>query len=181
MCVCVCVCVCVRVGKSVVWFSPISERKVKPYRKNWALKKPAINSVLSKNHPASLAVNGDRSNDYNHGSCSQTIVCQDPWWQVDLLEYVLVDTVFIVNRGDCCGMYAIELLSPYCKKQTAVFVSTTRFRTLRAQSWMFCFNCVIHLSVVYYIVNVLLCYIALHYIALHCITLHCIVLHCIAL
>ena len=87
----------------------IADRMVKPYRKNWALKKPAHHGNVSEHYGASRAVDGDITDVLHYGSCSQTAKCKYPWWQVHLLEFILVDAVYIVTRGDCCGMYTIEV------------------------------------------------------------------------
>uniref|UniRef100_A0A6Q2XXY3 C-type lectin domain-containing protein n=1 Tax=Esox lucius TaxID=8010 RepID=A0A6Q2XXY3_ESOLU len=50
---------------------------------------------------ASLAIDGNRSTDANHGFCSHTNEDLNPWWRVDLLEVYRVTTVNITNRVGC--------------------------------------------------------------------------------
>ncbi|KAL3059702.1 hypothetical protein OYC64_014324 [Pagothenia borchgrevinki] len=53
---------------------------------------------------ASSAIDGNRDNKFDSGSCTHTDPESDPWWRVDLLEPYIVTSVIISNRGDpCCG------------------------------------------------------------------------------
>lgn len=71
---------------------------------NVALNKPVFQS--SKYRPendANKTVDGNRDDNYFHGSCTHTLHEVQPWIVVDLEgEYEIVG-VEIVNRGDCCG------------------------------------------------------------------------------
>lgn len=68
---------------------------------NLALGKPASQS--STYSPASLAVDGNRDGNYDHGSVAHTNNDGDSWWQVDLQEVQSVGEVVISNRTDCCS------------------------------------------------------------------------------
>ena len=51
--------------------------------------------------PSRDAVDG-----YSEASCIHSeinVYLQNPWWRVDLERMELVNEVYIVNRGDCCG------------------------------------------------------------------------------
>ena len=49
------------------------------------------------------AVDGNSNTDFNVGSCAHTLDEKQPWWRVDLGNVELVNEVYVVNRGDCCG------------------------------------------------------------------------------
>ncbi|CAJ1063012.1 fucolectin-1-like [Xyrichtys novacula] len=51
---------------------------------------------------ASNAIDGNRDNDYNHGSCTHTLAQVNPWWRVDLLDHYIITSIVVTNRGDCC-------------------------------------------------------------------------------
>ncbi|XP_033980152.1 fucolectin-1-like [Trematomus bernacchii] len=52
---------------------------------------------------ASSAIDGNRDNKFNSGSCTHTDAESNPWWRVDLLEPYIVTSVIISNRRDCCS------------------------------------------------------------------------------
>ena len=68
---------------------------------NLALNKPAWQSSEFYEHPANMAVDGDRNPDYYNESCSHTSRDDGPWLTVDLQEEYLITVVNITNRGDC--------------------------------------------------------------------------------
>ncbi|XP_070203200.1 uncharacterized protein [Littorina saxatilis] len=75
---------------------------------NLAKGKPSSQSSLYKggaNGGSSLlAVDGNRSQRYNDGSCTHTRTDPGPhWWQVDLEQTVTVTAVVLYNRGDGRG------------------------------------------------------------------------------
>lgn len=70
---------------------------------NLALGKPAIQSSTYSAATASLAVDGNRDGNYDHGSVSHTNNVDNNWWQVDLGAVEPVGDVVIWNRTDCCG------------------------------------------------------------------------------
>ncbi|CAH1273957.1 Hypp5244 [Branchiostoma lanceolatum] len=77
---------------------------------NIALGRPAYQKSLDFGGEADRAVDGNRDSNYNHGSCTHTIITEDdPWWYVDLGKTVTVDHVAIVNRLDCCS----EKITPF--------------------------------------------------------------------
>ncbi|XP_056122174.1 fucolectin-5-like [Rhinichthys klamathensis goyatoka] len=51
---------------------------------------------------ASNAIDGNRDSHYEHGSCTATIIQDDPWWRLDLLDKYVVTAITITNRKDCC-------------------------------------------------------------------------------
>ncbi|XP_034001797.1 fucolectin-4-like [Trematomus bernacchii] len=51
---------------------------------------------------ASNAIDGNRYNHFQSGSCTHTDEESNPWWRVDLLEPYVVTSIIISNRGDCC-------------------------------------------------------------------------------
>ncbi|KAL0963957.1 hypothetical protein UPYG_G00315770 [Umbra pygmaea] len=51
---------------------------------------------------ASNAIDGNRNSNYFDGSCTHTKAQAYSWWRVDLLKQYKINTVIIVNRGDCC-------------------------------------------------------------------------------
>ena len=53
-------------------------------------------------YPASFAVDGILETNAIKG-CSQTNWEANPWWRVDLGSRQNVSSVYILNRGDCCG------------------------------------------------------------------------------
>ena len=52
---------------------------------------------------SSNAVDGDGNTNFAGGSCAHTLYEKQPWWRVDLENVELVNEVYVVNRGDCCG------------------------------------------------------------------------------
>ena len=52
---------------------------------------------------SSNAVDGNANTNFFDGSCAHTLNEKRPWWRVDLENVELVNEVYVVNRGDCCG------------------------------------------------------------------------------
>ena len=52
---------------------------------------------------SSNAVDGNSNTNFNDGSCAHTLNGKQPWWRVDLGNVELVNEVYVVNRGGCCG------------------------------------------------------------------------------
>ena len=48
-------------------------------------------------------MDGNSNAKFTVGSCTHTKDEKQPWWRVDLGNVELVNNVYIVNRGDCCG------------------------------------------------------------------------------
>ena len=63
-----------------------------------ALSQPATQSSVFDRKGASLAVDGNTNRDLSQGSCSHTLLQNDPWWRVDLGASLPVAEVVIVNR-----------------------------------------------------------------------------------
>ena len=49
------------------------------------------------------AIDGNTNDTYKQESCTHTSKESDPWWTVTFKYDILVKTVVIVNRGECCG------------------------------------------------------------------------------
>merc|ERR1719471_319527 len=53
---------------------------------------------------SSRAVDGDASSNYGKSSCTHTCYNRGhAWWEVDLGQTYMIETVRVTNRGDCCG------------------------------------------------------------------------------
>lgn len=71
---------------------------------NVALKGEATQSSTYSFATASKAIDGRRNPYYNSGFCSQTLGNQaDPWWRVDLRNTLIITSVKVTNRRDCCA------------------------------------------------------------------------------
>ncbi|XP_070546444.1 uncharacterized protein [Ptychodera flava] len=70
--------------------------------KNLAIKKPASQSSHYGDGSATKAVDGDKSSEYDHRSCTHTEYEYEPWWKVDLGDIYEIYEIVITNRGDCC-------------------------------------------------------------------------------
>nr|XP_006817443.1 PREDICTED: fucolectin-like [Saccoglossus kowalevskii] len=61
-------------------------------------------STDNENGIAEHAVDGDKSGNWLHNSCSHTSgLANEPWWRVDLAEIHCISRVVITNRQDCCS------------------------------------------------------------------------------
>lgn len=70
---------------------------------NLALRRPAVQSSSSGLAGGAInAVDGSRDGHWQHGSCSQTQLEEEPWWRVDLGQRRAVAAVLVRNRLDCC-------------------------------------------------------------------------------
>lgn len=88
---------------------------------NLALGKPAAQSSTLADYAttgAAAAVDGNTDGKFFNGSVTHTNLDPHPWWQVDLLASVPLQSIAIWNRTDCCG----DRLRDYW-----VFVSDTPF------------------------------------------------------
>ncbi|KAE8599792.1 hypothetical protein XENTR_v10017333 [Xenopus tropicalis] len=59
-------------------------------------------STYRPEYNAATAVDGNKNSNMMLGSCSHTNSDNPAWWQLDLKKRYKVETVVIVNRGDCC-------------------------------------------------------------------------------
>lgn len=48
------------------------------------------------------AIDSNMRSDWGGGSCTHTHRHQNPWWEVDFKEDTRIDSVRVLNRGDCC-------------------------------------------------------------------------------
>ena len=69
---------------------------------NLSLGRIATQSSTSHNGVASRAVDGDTNGTYRDQSVTHTSNSNQPWWQVDLGQNALVDSVELFNRTDSC-------------------------------------------------------------------------------
>ena len=54
------------------------------------------------NATSDRAVDGSINNIFSDGSCTHTLLEENPWWAVDMESLVTVFSVDITNRQDCC-------------------------------------------------------------------------------
>ena len=74
------------------------------FEENLAYQKITSQSSTNNDKGASNhAVDGDSNTRWTDGSCAHTLDEKQPWWRVDLGNVELVNEVYVVNRGDCCG------------------------------------------------------------------------------
>ena len=66
-------------------------------------------STLNDIGVSSNVVDGNSNTNFGGGSCAHTLDGKQPWWRVDLGKVELVNEVYVVNRGDCCG----DRLNPF--------------------------------------------------------------------
>ncbi|XP_041361368.1 uncharacterized protein LOC121377447 [Gigantopelta aegis] len=73
---------------------------------NWARVEEASQSSTNLNNGLSNpnnAVDGNLNSEYIQGSCSHTRIGDtSPWWQIDLLQLIIVTDLKLFNRMDCC-------------------------------------------------------------------------------
>ncbi|XP_019622103.1 PREDICTED: uncharacterized protein LOC109468288 isoform X2 [Branchiostoma belcheri] len=72
---------------------------------NVALGKPASQSSTATDgsNTAGLAVDGEKGTSVPDNQCTLTNPEISPWWEVDLGGDWPIETVRVLNRGDCCG------------------------------------------------------------------------------
>ena len=85
----------------------ITEQRACSFEENLAYLKDTNQSSTYSDRFAtgasSNAVDGNSNINFNDGSCVKTLKEKRPWWRVDLGNVELVNEVYVVNRGDCCG------------------------------------------------------------------------------
>ncbi|XP_046343486.2 fucolectin-like [Haliotis rufescens] len=72
---------------------------------NLALSKPTKQSSVYEGRISDRAVDGNNNSSVTADSCAHGDNAAEPsldWWQVDLQKIVVVLTVSVTNRGDCC-------------------------------------------------------------------------------
>ena len=72
--------------------------------RNLALDGMATQSSTFRESRAERATDGNADGIFAHNSCSMTENEHDPWWMITFNNNILVYTVDIANRADCCGM-----------------------------------------------------------------------------
>ncbi len=78
----------------------IAEVQVIHGGKNIARDGVATQSSTAFNAPASRAIDGKTSGDFDAGSTTHTETSENPWWEVDLKEAQTVDRITVWNRTD---------------------------------------------------------------------------------
>ena len=81
----------------------ITEQPPCSFEENLAYQKDTAQSSIGDQGVSSRAVDGNSNTRWNGGSCAHTLDEKQPWWRVDLGNVELVNEVYVVNRGDCCG------------------------------------------------------------------------------
>jgi len=83
----------------------ITEQRACSFEENLAYRKDTSQSSTYSDQGASgHAVDGNSNTQWNGRSCAHTALHEkQPWWRVDLGNVELVNEVYVVNRGDCCG------------------------------------------------------------------------------
>lgn len=67
---------------------------------NIASKGKATQSFQFRDFSPDKAIDGNRDSNVNHGSCSTTMACANPWWRLDLLKPYNIKTVTVTIRDD---------------------------------------------------------------------------------
>ena len=88
---------CIRMN-SIIEQPPCFFEENLAYQKN-----TSQSSTFDDKSASGLAVDGDSNTRWTDGSCTHTRDEKQPWWRVDLGNVELVNEVYVVNRGDCCG------------------------------------------------------------------------------
>ena len=102
-----------------------------PTTTNLSLGKIAEQSSTSHNGVASRAVDGDTNGTYRDQSVTHTSNSNQPWWQVDLGENALVDSVELFNRTDSCctlrlsNFYIMVSSEPFANRSLSELLSDT--------------------------------------------------------
>ena len=88
----------------------ITEQRACVFQENLAYQKNTDqSSTHSENGASGHVVDGNSNTIFSDGSCALTNDEKQPWWRVDLGNVELVNEVYVVNRGDCCG----DRLNPF--------------------------------------------------------------------
>ena len=87
----------------IIRMKSISEQGVCSFEENLAYQKDTAQSSISNQGVSSRAVDGNSNTRWKGGSCTHTRDEEQPWWRVDLGKVELVNEVYVVNRGGCCG------------------------------------------------------------------------------
>ena len=93
----------------IIGMKNITEQRACSFKENLAYQKDTVQSSIAWPGVSSKAVDGNSNTNFNDGSCTHTLNEKQPWWRVDLGNVELVNEVYVVNRGDCCG----DRLNPF--------------------------------------------------------------------
>ena len=86
---------------TLAWAGLGTARAAEPV--NLALTGMASQSSTYVDGDARKAIDGNTEGSWWYGSVAHTGQQDNPWWQVRLSEDVLIDSVVLWNRTDCCG------------------------------------------------------------------------------
>ena len=75
------------------------------YSKNWAWKKPVLQSSISANTNSKQAVDGIYNCSLSTSYTETLPTDKYPWLVVDLDATIYVEDIILYNRGDCCRTY----------------------------------------------------------------------------
>ncbi|XP_031759904.1 pentraxin fusion protein-like [Xenopus tropicalis] len=78
------------------------EKLADPTGVNLARLGEAWQSSNYESYPAEAAIDGIKVTDLFTHPCTHTYIDNPAWWRLDLKKRYKVQTVIIVNRGDCC-------------------------------------------------------------------------------
>ena len=87
----------------IIRMKNITEHRACSFEENLAYQKNTNQSSIPNEGVSSRAVDGNSNTNWGGGSCVHTSPEKQPWWRVDLGKVELVNEVYVVNRGDCCG------------------------------------------------------------------------------
>ncbi|XP_075437269.1 pentraxin fusion protein-like [Ascaphus truei] len=76
---------------------------------------------------ARKVIDGNKDTDYRSGSCFETSYEKPAWWVLDLKESYKIDTIIVVNRGDCC---AERLMGAEVRVAESLLSTSTRCGTI---------------------------------------------------
>ena len=87
----------------IIRMKNITEHRACSFEENLAYQKKTNQSSIDFEGVSSRAVDGNSNTNWYDGSCVHTTSEKQPWWRVDLGKVELVNEVYVVNRGVCCG------------------------------------------------------------------------------
>ncbi|KAM8966347.1 fucolectin-like [Pelodytes ibericus] len=73
-----------------------------PRGKNLALAGEVYPSSENILGAARRVIDGNKATDFRSGSCFETTLERPSWWALDLMANYKINTIVVVNRGDCC-------------------------------------------------------------------------------
>ena len=116
-----------------------------PLVSNLSLGKAVQQHSTAHGGAASRAVDGNTTGLYFSGSVTHTSPTNQPWWQVDLAEMSLIDSIVIHNRTDCCidrlaNFYVLVSEQPFGNRSLNDLLADplieSRFQANLLSSWL---------------------------------------------